>query len=174
MGSTNVISTAVDDCARAFLSLAGILEKPNRFAEQVAAEVILDEFDRFKLWAGNISAHRKGESTPWDEETYSDSESEHSDDDASNPDLQGDTEFKQLYSSIKTAITSLMRISMAIREPALNNDDEDDTASQTSYATSVNATVRAPKLPKEAREKEYYDCPFCFALIAIHTTAAWK
>ncbi|KZM26695.1 metal ion binding [Ascochyta rabiei] len=301
MGSTNAISTAVDDCARAFLSLAGSLEKPTRFAEQVAAESILDEFDRFKLWAGNIAAHRKGrrslenrlrdatrlkeetyglltllsdalkkalsivegECIPWDEETYSDSESEPSDDETSNPDLQGNTELKQLYASTKTTVTSLMRISMAIREPALNSqsrsidkshfqqhdiqhvqnkfpsapgylterlghaissrrqylayrethhekltkgidklgleaarsefttnsteatrlqrtgsfnilDDDNDTASQTSYATSINATVRAPKLPKEAREKDYYDCPFCFALIAIHTTAAWK
>ncbi|KAF9700891.1 hypothetical protein EKO04_000315 [Ascochyta lentis] len=304
MASAIPISAAVDDCARAFLSLASSLEKPTRFAEQVDAEEILDEFDRFKLWAGNIAAHRKGRRSlenrlrdaarlkgethgllvlltnalkkalaiadeaciPWDEETYSDSESEHSDDDTSNPDLQGYTELKQLYASIKTAITSLMRISMAIREPAPNsqsrsidkshfeqhdiqhvqnkfpsaspylterlghaissrrqyltyrethhekltkgidklgleaartefttnsteatrlertasfnimdgNDDDDDTASQASYATSIDATVRAPKLPKEAREREHYDCPFCFALVAIHTTAAWK
>lgn len=53
MGSTptNVpISTAVDGCARSFLSLAESLRKPTRFAEQVAFEQILDEFDRFKLW----------------------------------------------------------------------------------------------------------------------------
>jgi hypothetical protein len=53
-------------------------------------------------------------------------------------------------------------------------DDGDDTCSMTSYATSVNATLRAPGLPKEAREKEYYNCPLCHVLISIHTTAAWK
>lgn len=53
-------------------------------------------------------------------------------------------------------------------------DDVDDTFSMTSYATSVNATLRAPGLPKEAREKEYYTCPLCYALISIQTTAAWK
>jgi hypothetical protein len=53
-------------------------------------------------------------------------------------------------------------------------DDGDDTFSMTSYATSVNATLRAPGLPKEAREKEHYNCPLCYALISIQTTAAWK
>ena len=42
--------TAVDDCAAAFLSLADSLREPTRFAEQVTAEAVLDEFDRFKLW----------------------------------------------------------------------------------------------------------------------------
>lgn len=63
-----------------------------------------------------------GERITWDEETYSDSESEHSDDETSNLDLQGDTELKQLYASMKAAVTSLMRISMAIREPALTSE----------------------------------------------------
>jgi hypothetical protein len=44
------ISSAVDVCARSFLSLADGLREPTRFSEQVAAESILDEFDRFKLW----------------------------------------------------------------------------------------------------------------------------
>ncbi|OSS47844.1 hypothetical protein B5807_06484 [Epicoccum nigrum] len=54
------IPTAVDGCGRSFLSLAESLRSPSRFADQVASEAILDEFDRFKLWAGNIAAHRKG------------------------------------------------------------------------------------------------------------------
>lgn len=44
------IPVAVDRCARSFLSLAETLQKPTRFAEQVTADSILDEFDRFKLW----------------------------------------------------------------------------------------------------------------------------
>ena len=202
----------------------------------------------------------------WDEEIYSDSDSDSDSDDYDYDginNLQGSTELKQLYASIRSTITSLMRISMAIREPAPNRearsidkshfeqhdmfhvqnkfpiapqhlaerlgraissrrqyltyrevhhnklakdidklgleaartefttnsteatrlqrtdslniaDDGDDTASVTSYATSVNATLRAPNLPKEAREKEHYNCPLCYGLIAIHTTSAWK
>jgi hypothetical protein len=209
------------------------------------------------------SAIVENERLPWDEEIYSDSDSDLSSDGTGSHNLQGDTEMKQLYASIRTAITSLMRISMAIREPAPNSqsrsidkshferhdvlhvqakfptapeylterlgraissrrqyltyrevhhqklakdidklgyeaartefttnsteatrlqrtdslnilDDGDDTTSQTSYATSVNATMRPPNLPREAREKEHYNCPLCFALVAIHTTSAWK
>lgn len=203
----------------------------------------------------------EGKRIPWDEETYSDSDSDS--DDGSNHNLQGNTELKQLYASIRSAITSLMRLSMAIQEPAPNRqarcidkshfeqhdvlhvqakfpsapqylaerlgraissrrqyltyreihhdklakgidklgleaartefttnsteatrlqrtdslnivDDGDDTTSMTSYATSINATLRAPNLPKEAREKGHYNCPLCYSLVTIHTTAAWK
>ena len=199
---------------------------------------------------------------PWDEETYSDSDS-NSSNTGSVHDLQGNTELKQLCASIKSTVTSLVRLSMAIRDPAPNRqarsidkshfeqhnmlhvqakfpsasqylterlgratssrrqyltyqevhhnklaqdidklgleaarsefttnsteattlqrtnslniiDDGDDSASMTSYATSVNASLRAPNLPKEAREKEHYNFPLCYALVAIHTTAAWK
>lgn len=44
------ISTKVDGCARSFLSLAEILRKPTRFADQIESDAVLDEFDRFKLW----------------------------------------------------------------------------------------------------------------------------
>ena len=50
---TTLIPTAVDGCGRSFLSLAESLRSPSRFADQVASEAILDEFDRFKLWLGN-------------------------------------------------------------------------------------------------------------------------
>lgn len=53
-------------------------------------------------------------------------------------------------------------------------DDDNETASVTSYATSVNATVRMPNLPGEARKEEHYNCPLCYRLVSIHTTAAWK
>ena len=53
-------------------------------------------------------------------------------------------------------------------------DDGEDTLSQTSYATSVNATIRAPSLPKEARTKEHFECPLCYMIVSIHTTAVWK
>jgi hypothetical protein len=47
------IPTAVDGCGRSFLSLAESLRSPSRFANQVAPEAIIDEFDRFKLWLDN-------------------------------------------------------------------------------------------------------------------------
>lgn len=53
-------------------------------------------------------------------------------------------------------------------------DDSEDALSQTSYATSVNSTIRVPALPKEAREQEHFECPFCYMIVSIHTTAAWK
>jgi hypothetical protein len=220
--------------------------------------------------AANVLIHLasdivNGKRLPWDEETYSDSDSEEPEDE-SYGNLQGTTELKQLYARIRSAITSLMRLSMAMREPAPNaqartidkshfeqhdilhvqakfptaqpylierlgraissrrqylayrethhnkltkdieklgfetartefttnsteatmlqhtenvklisdGDDEEDNASMTSYATSVNATLRAPRLPKEAHEKDHYNCPLCFGLVSIHTVQAWK
>ncbi|CAO2648287.1 Nn.00g075540.m01.CDS01 [Neocucurbitaria sp. VM-36] len=209
----------------------------------------------------------KEEKVPWDE--LSDSNSELSDDDASDDDLNESTELRQLLESVKTVITSLFRLSMAIRDPAPNNqskstitvdkscyeqydilhvkekfkdspdylterlgraisgrrhylsyreehhkkltnniekigfekpttefttnsteatpigriersnslnilDEGDDTASQTSYATSVNATIRVPRLPKEARDKDFFECPLCFLLVSVHTEAEWN
>lgn len=59
-GATPHISAHVDACARGFISLAEALTNELRFALQARPEVITDEFARFKIWAGNIAAHRKG------------------------------------------------------------------------------------------------------------------
>lgn len=59
MESTH-ISSRVDACGRGFLSLAERLTDTPQFAAQIGPQDVTDEFDRFKLWAGNISAHRKG------------------------------------------------------------------------------------------------------------------
>lgn len=207
----------------------------------------------------------RGDKVPWDE--LSDSDSELSD--SLDNDLEGSTELKQLLVSVKTLITSLFRLSMAIRDPAPNSqskstitidksfyeqhdiqhvrekfqdapdylterlgraisgrrqyltyreehhqklakdiekvgfekpttqfttnsteatplpwiersnsinvlDERDDAASQTSYATSVNATIRVPPLPKEARNKDFFECPLCFLFVSVHTSAEWK
>jgi hypothetical protein len=213
----------------------------------------------------------KEERQPWDEEVYSETDSESdSSEDESICQLQGDTELKQLYVRMKSATTSLMRLSMAIREPAPNRqarsidksyhepydvqhvqskfgdsvpylterlgratssrrqylayrekhyqklskgieklgleesrtehtansteatdipqsdctgtgspnhtplDDGDEVLSQTSYAPSLKDAIRTPRLPKESLRDEPYECPLCFSLIAIHTSAAWK
>jgi hypothetical protein len=54
------ISAHVDACARGFISLAMALTNEPHFAVQIRPDMINDEFDRFKIWAGNIAAHRKG------------------------------------------------------------------------------------------------------------------
>lgn len=54
------ISAHVDACARGFIGLATVLTNEPHFAMQARPETINDEFDRFKIWAGNIAAHRKG------------------------------------------------------------------------------------------------------------------
>ncbi|RYP35983.1 hypothetical protein DL766_002253 [Monosporascus sp. MC13-8B] len=303
MDSAVSIFSRVNESGTVFISLERALSNSSRFAAQVRPEDIKDEFYRFKIWAGNIAAHRKGRRSleyrlrdaallkdevhklltalhgslqtsivqekrrPWDElsdsESDSDSDAEHSDDAES----QGDTELKQLLGSIKTTITCLFRLSMSIRDPAPNDQsrsiitvdkshfeeydmqhakakypgcagylverlgransgrrqylsyreehhqklvkdidliglevprtertsnstevtlmptvrpnsfgevDSDDALSQTSYATSVNAAIRVPPLPKEAHEKEHYECPICFMIVSIHTAAGWK
>ncbi|KAF2826329.1 hypothetical protein CC86DRAFT_28104 [Ophiobolus disseminans] len=300
-----LIAHRVSDVARDFLSLTKALTTEERFALQVPPTAFQDEFTRFKLWAGNIAAHRRGrrsleyrlrdaehlksevhnllnaltaalrnsleivtgERVPWDALEDSDSDSE-TESNMSDDDLQGDTELKQLLSTAKTMVTSLFRLSMAIRDPAptsqstrtitadksyfenhdvlhvqakypacpeylvnrlgraisarrqyltyreehhsklskgseklgldesrtehTNNSteatpmpaldrqqsfnalDEDDSISQTSFATSINAAIRVPSLPKEARDKEFFECPLCFMIVSIHSKAAWK
>lgn len=209
----------------------------------------------------------RGTKTPW--ELLSDSDSDSSSVASSVGGLQGNTELKQLLEVTKTVITSLFRLSVAIRDPAPNNqsksplivdksffvphdiqhvhekfpncpeylierlgraisgrrqylsyrethqqklaksiekigsekpmtefttnsteatplpviervnslnivDEGDDTASQTSYATSVNAAIKIPALPKAARDGDYFECPLCFLLVSINSHAEWK
>jgi hypothetical protein len=61
------------------------------------------------------------------------------------------------------------------RQNSLNVLDDDDSASQTSFAaSSMNTAIRVPALPREAREKEFFECPLCFMIVSIHTKAGWK
>ncbi|ORY02187.1 hypothetical protein BCR34DRAFT_88313 [Clohesyomyces aquaticus] len=305
MNSAPNIAVGVANCGRGFLSLVEALESTPSYATQVNPETLSDEFDRFKVWAGNISAHRKGrrsleyrlrdsenlkaethsllsalqealdgaraivsgERTPWDELSESESDASDTDSDEDrNRDVGDDTEFKQLHGNIKNITTCLFRLSMAIRDPAPNSqsrvkltidksyfeaydithvtakfpaakkilldrlgraisarrkyltyreehcsklakgaekigheeptteyttnsteaspvpnfqnasviDDGEDTLSHTSYATSVNATIRVPPLPNEAKKYEPFECPLCFTIVSIHSTVAWK
>ncbi|KAF2491476.1 hypothetical protein BU16DRAFT_565175 [Lophium mytilinum] len=315
------LASQVTDCGRDFRSLGEALKQVPRFAAQVSPEKINDEFDRFKIWAGNVAAHRKGrrsleyrlrdavhlkneagelltalqeslnntlsivtgEKVPWDEMSDSDTDSGT---EAGSPEpdtraLEDETELKQLFSGIRDTISCLFRLSMAIRNPAPNTqsgstitadksyyedydiehvrakfheekfhncdkvlmerlgraisarrqylsyreehykklakgvekigfeearteqtansteaspmpkllgtptddnrlvedklvDDGEDDLSQSSRATSTNATIRVPSLPKESLENEHYECPLCFMIVSIHTRPAWK
>jgi hypothetical protein len=60
MDSSIHISTRVDACGRGFLNLTEALTNAPRYADQIRPQTVRDELDRFKIWAGNIAAHRKG------------------------------------------------------------------------------------------------------------------
>ncbi|RYP74981.1 hypothetical protein DL771_002629 [Monosporascus sp. 5C6A] len=60
MDSAIPIFSRVNESGTVFISLERALSNSSRFAAQVRPEHIKDEFDRFKIWAGNIAAHRKG------------------------------------------------------------------------------------------------------------------
>lgn len=55
-----LISKVVSNIAHDFVSLAEALRNEQDFSVQVPPSRIDDEFSRFKLWAGNIAAHRTG------------------------------------------------------------------------------------------------------------------
>jgi hypothetical protein len=56
----------------------------------------------------------------------------------------------------------------------MNMFDDEEIASQTSYASSVNSTIRLPPLPTSALKNDVFECPLCFMIVSIHTEAAWK
>ncbi|RYP33748.1 hypothetical protein DL767_004615 [Monosporascus sp. MG133] len=60
MDSAVPIFSRVNESGTVFISLERALSNSSWFAAQVPPEYIKDEFDRFKIWAGNIAAHRKG------------------------------------------------------------------------------------------------------------------
>ncbi|KAH7089787.1 hypothetical protein FB567DRAFT_590585 [Paraphoma chrysanthemicola] len=193
-----LVSTVVHNIARDFRSLADALLHVEHFADQISPTAVSDELSRFKLWAGNIAAHRRGrrslehryrtppvwlsltdnlrlrdadslrcavhdilkdlakalhdslaivngDKTPWDEVEFSDSES-----DASTDNLQGQTELKQLLASIATFITSLFRLSMAIRDPAPSNQSTRSITADKSYFEPHDILHVQAKFPSAA------------------------
>lgn len=79
-----------------------------RDADHLKVEVhnLLDDV---KSALGASVAIVKGERTPWDQETMSDSNSDTSSD--MDGTLLGDTELKQLFEKVKSTLTSLFRLS---------------------------------------------------------------
>jgi hypothetical protein len=63
--------------------------------------------------------------------------------------------------------------------PSFGRLDEDESsnsgASQTSYATSGPASgrLKMPPLPEQASQGPY-ECPYCYMIISVNTTAQWK
>jgi hypothetical protein len=59
----NSIADQVDTCLQAFDSLITVLSDQDSSKQQEARVKFVDELDRFKVWAGNIGAHRRGQSS---------------------------------------------------------------------------------------------------------------
>ncbi|CAI6288348.1 unnamed protein product [Periconia digitata] len=309
MSAIPPIHTSAHNAGSGFVALEAALRQTERphYTAQLPPDSVRDEFDRFRIWAGNIAAHLKGrrsleyrlrdsehlktethslltalrdsihnalsivkgERKPWDEFSDSDSDSESDYDLPDNDNEQAKSELEQIFNSIKTTVTCLFRLSMAIRDPAPETQhrntitidkshfegwdithtkskfpdcaqylqerlgqaisgrrnwlsyreehhqklgknveligieapktqytsnsteatplpvvdrvnsfeqplDDNDAASQTSYAASENDTFRVPRLPKVSHEQEHYECPFCFMIVSIHTKSAWR
>ena len=60
METTAPIYERVQECGTLFISLEETLVASAQYAAQIRPADVGDEFDRFKIWAGNIAAHRKG------------------------------------------------------------------------------------------------------------------
>jgi hypothetical protein len=57
--------SALRDATQKCMQLFGLLctafdGAPTKYAEQMPLRTILDEFDRFKIWSGNLGARQKG------------------------------------------------------------------------------------------------------------------
>ena len=60
----NPIADKVTVCLQSFQTLCSALLQPNLdFSEQILLPKVKDEFSRFKVWSGNIRAHRSGRSS---------------------------------------------------------------------------------------------------------------
>ncbi|KAF2867799.1 hypothetical protein BDV95DRAFT_502175, partial [Massariosphaeria phaeospora] len=163
------IASHVHTCLVGFEKACTSLNQSGLLTKQKTAPWNLhDELGRFRLWCGNIAAHRKGRSSldyrlreashirdrvvellkslntviieaieiisgarvPW--EDLSGSESDSGDDDLFDKD-SGTTELQQLASNIAEIITCLMRLSMAIRNPAPHDQFKESAQIDTSH-----------------------------------------
>lgn len=153
--SLTSIATHVQDCLGTFDDVCASLAKADvRIRNKIPPGTIHDCLGRFRLWVGNIGAHRKGRSSldyklreashirdrviellqnlkavlrealeiitgervPW--EDLPDSDSEGSEADFDRPDEEPTTELAQLASNMSEVNSCLMRLSLAIRNPA--------------------------------------------------------
>lgn len=149
------IATCVQDCLSGFSDVCTSLVKADpRTRGKIPTGTIHDCLGRYRLWVGNIGAHRRGrgsldyklreashirdrviellvnlktvlkealeiitgERVPW--EDLSDSDSEGSVAEAEDPDEEPTTELAQLASNMAEINSCLMRLSLAIRNPA--------------------------------------------------------
>ncbi|KAL1636600.1 hypothetical protein SLS56_001185 [Neofusicoccum ribis] len=142
----------------------------NQDSGQVELSEVTDELGRFRIWAGSIGAHRKGRSSldyrlrdashikkkvqtlledlndvisrePDSDSDVTDSESEdgHS---------QGETELRQLMISLHDTTTFLLRLSMAIRNPAPHDQYMNSARIDTSHFEGFDVKHVGDKFPR--------------------------
>ena len=59
--SPDPISTYHDRCVQSFISLIATAANPIRgFGDQISPSQLSNEFDRYKVWAGNVGARHRG------------------------------------------------------------------------------------------------------------------
>ncbi|KIV77086.1 hypothetical protein PV11_08921 [Exophiala sideris] len=110
------ISSLFSDCLRSFDALLS-RDELALYATEVPTSMWAGELGRLRLWAANIGAHQRGQSSV----DYRLREASHikgqTEDDVP---LQDDdeTDAQQIYSSLVTTIDCLFQISMIIRRPA--------------------------------------------------------
>lgn len=168
--STIAIASHVNDCLEAFRDVCTRLTRvESHIRNKIPPGSFVDQAGRFRLWSGNIGAHKKGRSSldyrlreashlrdrivsllqdlanvlkeateivsgerqPW--EDLSDSASDTSDDYVQDSDGTAVTELAQLTSNMAEINTCLMRLSMAIRNPAPHDQFKESTNMDMSY-----------------------------------------
>jgi hypothetical protein len=184
-GGHLLISTHVGACLAIFgVAHDSIILAEARIRQKLPPGVLGDELGRFKLWCGNVGAHRKGRGSldyklreashirnqivellqsmclivkeavgilkgdrvPW--EDFSDSDSDTSE--APNeryPEQQTTTELTQLLRNIAEINTCLMRLAMAIRNPAPHDRFKESAHIDVSYFESFDIDHVRGKFP---------------------------
>jgi len=178
-----LIANHVQLCFAGFEKLCLSLAKADTAIKcKVAPFNVNDEIGKFRLWCGNIAAHRRGRSSldyklreashirdrildllrslesiireaneivsgervPW--EDISDSDSDYSDDELKREEA-GTTELQQLISNIAEIVTCLMRLSMAIRNPAPHDQFKESAKIDTSHFEAFDIEHVRGKFP---------------------------
>ena len=180
-----LVATHVRECFIYFQKVCDSLEKADpRIRQKILPGRFDDELGRFKIWCGNVGAHRlgkgsldyklreashihdqvielltgmtsslgkanaiiTGEITPW--EDLSDSDSDVSED----SDKQDATELEQHAFSLSEINTCLMRLSMAIRNPAPHDQFKESAHFRVSHFEHFDMQHVRAKFPNA---KEY-------------------
>lgn len=186
--SGSTIASHVSICLRSFDDFHSHVRSPqSQDSGQVELSEVTDELGRFRIWAGNIGAHRKGRSSldyrlrdashikkkvqtlledlndvisraiqiirgeriPWDKrKTEPDSDSDVTDSESEDEYSQGETELRQLMISVHDTITFLLRLSMAIRNPAPHDQYMNSARIDTSHFEGFDVKHVGDKFPK--------------------------
>lgn len=58
--TSSPIAVRCNECSQSFHLLCRLLKNINMYPSQISLQAIQDEFGRFRVWAGNVGAHRSG------------------------------------------------------------------------------------------------------------------